>query len=123
MRGAELLTTYAWESVRAKDSRSADVALAAYDRCRRNEFGGKWAVERAIGAAVASPTLMNQAARVLASRPEMADLLVGVTGDFVPASEVLRPQYIFGLVAAAVSPKRRTIHSPGVSHQYQRVEL
>jgi hypothetical protein len=39
----------------------------------------------------------------------MANLLVGVTGDFVPASEVLRPQYILGLVAAAVSPKRRTI--------------
>ena len=123
MRGAELLTTYAWEAVRARGSRAADVALAAYDRCRRNEFGGKWAVERAIGAAVASPTLMNRAVRALTSRPEMANLLVGVTGDFVPASEVLRPQYILGLVAAAVSPKRRTIHSPGVSHQYQRVEL
>ena len=123
MRGAELLTTYAWEAVRATNSQAADVALAAYDRCRRNEFGGKWAVERAIGTAVASPTLMNLAARVLASRPDLANLLVGVTGDFIPASEVLRPQYILGLVAAAMSPKRRTIHPPGVPHQYQRVEL
>jgi hypothetical protein len=27
----------------------------------------------------------------------MADLLVGVTGDFVPAREVLRPSYLLDL--------------------------
>jgi len=30
----------------------------------------------------------------------MADLLVGVTGDFVPAREVLRPGYVFNLLFA-----------------------
>lgn len=102
MRGAELLTQYAWEAARAANSRAHVVALEAYDRCRRNEFAGKWAVERAIGTAVAWPGLMNLAAAALARRPELADTLVGVTGDFVPASEVLSPGYIFRLLVAAI---------------------
>jgi flavin-dependent dehydrogenase len=106
MRGAELLTAYAWEAARATRERDADVALAAYDRCRRHEFAGKWAVERAIAAAVASPVLINRAARALALRPELADTLVGVTGDFVPPSEVLRPGYILSLLAAALRSHR-----------------
>jgi flavin-dependent dehydrogenase len=102
MRGAELLATYAWEAARAKNAIVADTALAAYDRCRRYEFGGKWAVERAIAMAIAQPGIINRAARALAGRPHLADMLVGVTGDFVPASQVLRPGYIFNLLAAAL---------------------
>jgi flavin-dependent dehydrogenase len=107
LRGAELLTPYAWEAARAANLRAHVVALEAYDRCRRNEFAGKWAVERAIGTAVASPRLMNLAAASLARRPELAHTLVGVTGDFVPASEVLSPGYIFRLLVGAIPFGRR----------------
>jgi geranylgeranyl reductase family protein len=106
MRGAELLTPYAFEAVRSKTAKLGDVELAAYDRCRRNEFAGKWMVERAIAAAIASPFLINHAARALARRPDLADTLVGVTGDFVPASQVLRPGYIFSLLASALQTTR-----------------
>ena len=51
-----------------------------------------------IGTAVAFPALLDRAAAVLASRPAMADLLVGVTGDFVPASAVLNPGYLLRLL-------------------------
>lgn len=107
MRGAELLTSYAWEAIRARQQRDADIALAAYDRCRRREFSGKWAVERAIAMAVGSPLLINRAARALSRRPELADTLVGVTGDFVPAAEVLRVPYVLRLLAAAILPERK----------------
>ena len=40
---------------------------------------------------------MNYFATTLAARKDMADLLVGVTGDFVPASEVLRLTYLLNL--------------------------
>jgi hypothetical protein len=40
---------------------------------------------------------MNYFARTLEARKDMADLLVGVTGDFVPAREVLRPTYLLNL--------------------------
>lgn len=102
MRGAELLTPYAWEAARATSPETHLVALQAYDRCRRNEFAGKWAVERMIGAAVASPRLMNLAAASLARQPELAHTLVGVTGDFVPTSEVLSARYILRLLAGAI---------------------
>jgi 2-polyprenyl-6-methoxyphenol hydroxylase-like FAD-dependent oxidoreductase len=71
LRGGELLAPFALEALGAASTRDADGALARYHRARRS--------------------------RTLESRKDMADLLVGVTGDFVPAREVLRPGYIMNL--------------------------
>jgi flavin-dependent dehydrogenase len=98
MRGAELLAPCIVEALGATSHRAADTALARYERDRRREFGGKWRVEYMIGTAVAFPALMNLAARSLELRPEMAHTLVGVTGDFVPAREVLRLSFLSRLV-------------------------
>lgn len=68
--------------------------LRAYDEARRREFGGKWWVERLVGIGVAFAPVANRAARALASHKHLADLLVGVTGDFVPASRVLNASYL-----------------------------
>ena len=94
LRGGELLGSYAGDAVRAPSPRAALDALKAYDAARLREFRNKWRVERVISAAVASPMLMNHAARVLGSRRDLADLLIGVTGDFVPATAVLRPSFL-----------------------------
>ena len=69
-------------------------AFVNYERQRTRSFRGKWMVERIIGGCVASPMLVNRAARALASDKRLADLLVGVTGDFVPPSQVLRLGYL-----------------------------
>ena len=98
LRGGELLAPFAAESVRSTDARHADAALRAYERARRATFGGKWQVERIIGATIAVPALINHAARALSRRREMADLLVGVAGDFVPANQVLRAGYFARLL-------------------------
>ncbi len=103
LRGGELLGPYLCQALRTTAVREADVALEAYDRCRRNEFSGKWRVERLIGLAVASPPIMNYAARALKRRSHLADLLVGVVGDFVPAREVLRPRFLLQLLMPARS--------------------
>jgi flavin-dependent dehydrogenase len=97
LRGGEMLAPFVMQSVGAATTRDADAALIAYERARREEFGGKWIVEWLIGAVVGSPRLMNRAARVLAARKDMADLLVGVTGDFVPARAVLNARYLLSL--------------------------
>ncbi|HUQ84266.1 MAG TPA: FAD-dependent oxidoreductase [Gemmatimonadaceae bacterium] len=94
LRGAELLAPHVARALDARSVDDADAALADYDRDRVAEFRGKWAVERIIGAAVSFPVLMNVAARSLALRPAMAHTIVGVTGDFVPAREVLRPGFL-----------------------------
>lgn len=100
MRGAELLGPYLFAAVRASSSRRADHALEAYDRCRRHEFAGKWRVEQLIGLAVGFPPLLNRVAQVLHRRSALADLLVGVAGDFVPPREVLRPGFLWQLLSA-----------------------
>jgi flavin-dependent dehydrogenase len=97
LRGGELLAPFALAALGAERSREADAALASYERARRAEFRGKWIVERLIGAAVGFAPAINYFARTLEARKDMADLLVGVTGDFVPAREVLRPGYLVNL--------------------------
>jgi flavin-dependent dehydrogenase len=96
LRGGELLAPFALEALGAT-ARGADAALAAYDRARREEFRGKWLVERLISAAVGFAPAINYFARTLETRKDMADLLIGVTGNFVPAREVLRPGYLLNL--------------------------
>jgi flavin-dependent dehydrogenase len=96
LRGGELLAPFALQALGA-DAAGADAALAAYDRARKAEFSGKWLVERLISSAVGFAPAINYFARTLEARKDMADLLVGVTGDFVPAREVLRPGYLLNL--------------------------
>jgi geranylgeranyl reductase family protein len=96
LRGGELLADFAAESIR--NPARADASLKEYERTRRKEFSGKWLVERIVGTAIAFPPLINRAAKVLSRRRDMADLLVGVVGDFVPAREVLRPGYLLNLI-------------------------
>jgi flavin-dependent dehydrogenase len=99
LRGGELLSGYVAHAMEEmQKGRSADDALKEYDAARRREFSGKWKVERLVGAAVAFPALINRAASVLSRRRDMADLLVGVVGDFVPAREVLSPGYLLRLM-------------------------
>ncbi|HWC44833.1 MAG TPA: hypothetical protein VG868_01855, partial [Casimicrobiaceae bacterium] len=97
LRGGEMLAPFILRALGAESLGSADRALEEYDALRRREFGGKWIVEWIIGAVVGSPRLMNRCARILATRKDMADLLVGVTGDFVPARSVLNARYLMSL--------------------------
>ena len=106
LRGGELLAGHV---VQAFDQGNAeagrDAALRAYDSARRTEFRGKWMVERLVGAAVAFPALVNHAANVLSRRRDMADLLIGVVGDFVPAREVLSASYLLRLAFPAAAAR------------------
>jgi flavin-dependent dehydrogenase len=95
MRGGEMLAESVRESLAATSPSASDAPLAEYHAARRREFGGKWLVERVIGAVVGSGPLINRAARSLSARKDMADLLIGVTGDFVPAREVIRLGYVW----------------------------
>ncbi|MDH3496635.1 MAG: geranylgeranyl reductase family protein [Gemmatimonadota bacterium] len=97
LRGAELAVPHALAALAAGRFAAGD--LCGYDRARHRTFRGKWLLERAIGLAVAHPRVLDHVAARLARRPALADLLVGATGDFVPAGRVLRPAVLTGLVA------------------------
>ena len=101
LHGGELLARHLLGALGAPSVAESTDALRAYDRARRHEFKGKWMVEKLINAAVSWAPAMNYFARTLEARKDMADLLVGVTGDFVPAREVLRPSYLLNLFRQA----------------------
>ena len=104
LRGGELLAPFIVEALRgapADESR----ALSGYESARRSEFGGKWKLERIVGMAIAYPYFLNNAAKALSRHKDMADLLVGVAGDFVPTSLVLNPRFLFNLF---ISPALKT---------------
>ena len=65
--------------------------LAPYAAARRAAFAGKWVLERLIGLGIGWPALTNRVVGRLARRPHLADLVVGATGNFVPARMVLSP--------------------------------
>jgi flavin-dependent dehydrogenase len=102
LRGAEILAPYAHAVCAAADARDADIALAAYERARRDTFRAKWIVERLIGLTVRYPAVLDRVARGLARRRDLSDVLVGVTGDVVPHSAVLRPRFAFDLLRATL---------------------
>ena len=72
--------------------------LRSYDRARRKAFLGKWTVERIIGWVVGHPFALDHVAVRLQAKRHLADLLVGVTGDFIPARRVLSPAFVGRLV-------------------------
>lgn len=107
LRGAELLVPYiaaALDARAAGDASRERAALRAYDRCRRHEFRGKWRLEQLVAIAVAHPWLMALVARRFAVRRDLADLLVGVTGDYIPAGRVLSLRYALALLGATPCP-------------------
>jgi len=104
LRGGELLAPFIAEALRGA-TRDENSALAGYDAARRSEFGGKWKLERILGMAIAYPYFLNNAAEALCRRKELADLLVGVAGDFIPTKVVLNPRFLFNLF---ISPAFRT---------------
>jgi menaquinone-9 beta-reductase len=95
LRGGELLAPFLIEALGG--ARDEKFVLAGYDRARKREFGGKWKLERIVGMAIAYPWFLNNAAKVLSKRKDLADLLVGVAGDFIPPRLVLSPRFLFTL--------------------------
>ena len=102
LRGGELASGAIRAALETPTDAKLVDAFRAYDAARRNEFADKWRVERLIGFGVAAPPIVNRTARALRGRKSLADLLVGVTGDFVPAREVLRLGYLARLFVAPI---------------------
>ena len=97
LRGAALLADAAAEALGRPGPVTAD-RLARYRRARRRTFAGKWAVERLIGYGMLFPALFDRAVERLGRRAGMADTLIGVTADFVPARRVLNPLFLARMI-------------------------
>ena len=94
LRSAEMAAEVADRALRGESGRSATnrgaasasgADLAAYDRLRHASTRDKFRINRMLQRVVERPWLANAMARRLARRPDLADKLVGIAGDFVPA--------------------------------------
>jgi flavin-dependent dehydrogenase len=92
LRSAELLADTATTALRVGDC-GAD-ALAAYTDARHALFAAKERLTHVLQVVIRHRRLANLAARVLARRPAVLDLLLGVLGDFVPAGALLDPRWL-----------------------------
>jgi 2-polyprenyl-6-methoxyphenol hydroxylase-like FAD-dependent oxidoreductase len=89
MRGAEVL---AEALVGALHERRTDArALAGYASARRREFAPRLWFARLLQRGLRSPWVTRKVLDWLGSRAGLADLLVSITGDYVPARELCRP--------------------------------
>ena len=93
LRGAELAAEVAH---RALANGSTDLRL--YDRLRDDATRDKFRLNRLLQRIVAWPALANAVARRLARRPDLADRLVGIAGDFVPARTALGTGFLYEIL-------------------------
>jgi hypothetical protein len=74
--------------------------LTEYDRQRLAATRDKFRLNRLLQFVVDWPGLSNAVAARLARRPDLANQLVGIAGDFIPARGVLGPRFLGSLIAS-----------------------
>jgi len=92
LRSAELAAAVIRKCIDSLDD------LAAYDRVRDAATRDKFRLNRLLQRIVAWPELSNLVARRVQRRPAVADRLVSIAGDFVPAREALGLDLLWELV-------------------------
>ncbi|HEY3174894.1 MAG TPA: NAD(P)/FAD-dependent oxidoreductase [Candidatus Polarisedimenticolia bacterium] len=87
----------------AREGLESAAALASYEREFHSAFGSKFQLCRLLQVVIARPWLARRVARALASRKDLADRMVGTTGDLLPPSSVLNPSYLGRLLIAGMT--------------------
>jgi flavin-dependent dehydrogenase len=97
LRGAELVADVIPATLRQPGAPLLQ-ALREYQHMRRRVFAGKWILERLIGWSMYFPKLFERGVERIGRRDEMASVLIGVAGGFVPAREVFNPVFLARMV-------------------------
>jgi geranylgeranyl reductase family protein len=95
LRSAEMAAGVASRALRAGTR-----DLTEYDRLRVAATRHKFRLNRLLQFVVEWPGLSNAVAARLARRPDLADQLVGIAGDFIPARTALGPRFLWSLLAS-----------------------
>jgi geranylgeranyl reductase family protein len=97
LRSAELAAEVADRCLRAASARAFRI-LPDYDRVRHAATRHKFRFNRLLQVVVGRPWLANAAVRRLARRPDLADRMVSIAGDFVPARTALGPGFLLDMI-------------------------
>jgi geranylgeranyl reductase family protein len=96
LRSAEMAADVASRCLR----RGSAHDLTEYDRLRRAATEDKFRLNRLLQFVVEWPGLSNAVAARLARRQDLADQLVGIAGDFIPARTAVGPRFLWSLLAS-----------------------
>jgi flavin-dependent dehydrogenase len=99
LRTAELAAE-AVDAALDRDASASVPRLVAYERAREAATRDKFRFNHLVQVAVGSPVAANAVAHRLARRPDLADRLVSVAGDFVAARTVLGLRFLWSLLSA-----------------------
>jgi flavin-dependent dehydrogenase len=89
MRGAALLAETLDAALRA--GRTDRRGLDDYVRARRRELAPRALLSTWLQRGLRHPAIVKRVMALLAARPHLTELLVAITGDYVPGRELLRP--------------------------------
>ncbi len=89
MRGASMLAS-ALDRALADPAREPS-ALRRYDRDRRRDFAPRYALARLLQRGLQRPGVPDRVVGALERIPALCDLLLGLTGDYLPARGLLSP--------------------------------
>ncbi len=98
LRTAEIAAEAIDAALRSARDDSPLPRLHAYEQARDRATRDKFRFNRALQAAVNRPFVANAIARRLARRPDLADRLVGIAGDFVPARSAFGLSFLVDLL-------------------------
>ena len=90
MRGASLIATAIDEALRAPERERA--ALRRYARERRRELGPRYLLAGLLQRGIRHPTITREVVGLLGRLPGICDLVLGLTGDYVPPRALLSPR-------------------------------
>jgi len=97
LRTAEIAARAISQALDARD-RALPERLGGYESARRAATRDKFRFNRLLQVAVGWPDAANLLARRLERRPDLADRLVGIAGDFVPARTAFGPRFLWALL-------------------------
>jgi flavin-dependent dehydrogenase len=101
LQTARLAATAVTEALGARDATARlGRRLDGYERARDAATRDKFRFNRLLQVAVGWPEAGNLVARRLARRPDLADRLVGIAGDFVPARTAFGARFLWDLLRA-----------------------
>ncbi|MGH9866809.1 MAG: NAD(P)/FAD-dependent oxidoreductase [Candidatus Polarisedimenticolia bacterium] len=76
--------------------------LRRYERAHASAFRSKLRLCRLLQITIARPWLARRVTRALSSRRDLAERMLGATGDILPAADVLNPGYLGRLLLAGI---------------------
>lgn len=81
--------------------------LTRYETLRMMEFRKKFMLVNILQKLIYNPPLCTRVMRILSRNPALAKLLVGVTGDYIPAETVVSMKFLLKLVSGAILPQEK----------------